>query len=247
MRIEWRWVVAVVALSALVLAPTTATGQDGSAEAAAMPISATPEDAVAAYVDALVAADFEALVAASAVDALAEGYRFEDTVERISAFVLNLRSPTSHPLYVEANRALALADVANGARFIAYGLLAGVDPALPVAPVDRAWADGFVAAVDPARLAGLELVEIGVPEPELMDSVRYRDIAAEQARNEGLDERTERVALLRFEGESYAIGFTLGRIGETWKVVAPMSPLSGLSPLPPIHAITLAEYEELTS
>ena len=53
-------------------------------------------------------------------------------------------------------------------------------------------------------------------------------VVAESAREFGADEQTDRVALLDFEGEAFAIGFTLLRYGDGWKVSSQASVLSGL-------------------
>ncbi|MFN8465669.1 MAG: hypothetical protein U0X20_08975 [Caldilineaceae bacterium] len=131
-------------------------------------------------------------------------------------------------------------------RNLAYSLLSAetVDGSIIANPgAERVQA--FVTDVDPSRLAGIELVQIGAPSPDLLSSTRYQDNAAKQAAIYGADELTERVGLLSFEGKDYLLGFTVVRYGDGWKVMNQTSNLAGTSALGTVEPTTPDEFAGL--
>jgi len=159
--------------------------------------SATPDEAVAEYMAGVAATDAGRVLDASAIDEMAEGYRIAESVDRLQAFMPHLMlAPAEYPFYVEANRAQRADEIMSQVLMLAYGLLSGetIDGS-PIVPVDKAWAEAFVARVDPARLAGIEVMDARFPHPDLGTSERYLQTAAVQAATYGADELTERLLL----------------------------------------------------
>jgi hypothetical protein len=211
--------------------------------------SATPDEAGAEYMAGVAAADAGRVLGASAIDEMAEGYRIAESVDRLQAFMPHLMmAPAEYPFYVEVNRAQRADEILRQVAMLAYGLLSGetIDGS-PLSPVDGAWAEEFVAQVDPARLAGVEVMDTRFPSPDLEASERYLEIAATQAATYGADELTERLLLFYFEGRTYALGFTLLRYGDTWLVSSQSSPIGGTNTFGTATPMSVEEYEDVTS
>ncbi len=77
-------------------------------------------------------------------------------------------APAQYPLYVDINRAQRTDESLGQVLMFTYGLLSGetIDGS-PLAPVDKAWTDAFVAQVDPARLADITVMDARFPHPDL--------------------------------------------------------------------------------
>jgi hypothetical protein len=210
---------------------------------------ATPDEAVREYLAAVAAADAGRVLEVSAIDEIAEGHRFSESVDRLQAFMPPVMlAPAEHPFFVEINRAQRADEILSQVLMLAYGLLSGetIDGS-PIVPVDQAWAESFVGQVDPVRLAGIEVMDSRFPHPDLGTDERYLETAATLAANQGADELTERLVLISFEGQTYALGFTLLRYGEGWLVSSQSSPIGGTSHLGTATPMSVGEYEDVTS
>lgn len=211
--------------------------------------STTPDEAVHEYLAGVAAADAERILGASAIDEMAEGYRIAESVDRLQAFMPHLMlAPAEYPFYVEANRAQRADEIMSQVMMLVYGLLSGetIDGS-PIVPVDKAWAEAFVARVDPARLTGIEVIDARFPHPDLGTSERYLQTAAALASTYGADELTERLVLFSFEGQTFSLGFTLLRYGDDWLVSSQSSPIGGTSTLGTATPMSVDEYEDVTS
>ena len=209
--------------------------------------SATPEAAVEAYVAALAAGDAERILAASAVDRMADGFDFQAYTERIQALTLMSMAPAEYPLFRSLNRYQQAAQLLGQVRNLVYGLLSGetIDGSA-IAPMDALRITAFMVAVDPARLTGLSTLDVRMPEPEAMTSDRYLELAAALAKAYGADEMTERLALVELDGQTYALGFTLLRYGHDWLVSNQSSPIGGTSLLGTAEPMSRADFEART-
>ena len=211
--------------------------------------STTPDGAVREYLAGVAAADAGRVLEASAIDEIAEGYRFSESVDRFQAFLPHLMlAPAEYPFYVEVNRAQRADEIMSQVLMLAYGLLSGesIDGSA-LAPVDKAWAEAFVAQVDPARLAGITVMDTRFPRSDLESSGRYLENSATLAATYGADELTERLALFYFEGQTYSLGFTLLRYGDSWLVSSQSSPIGGTNTLGTATPMSVEEYESITS
>jgi hypothetical protein len=242
-----------IALLVATAIPGSVLGQDGASPDTGSPTSpaaslATPEDAVRAYVAGVSAADLDAVLAASAVDQASAGFDLAAYVERLRMFdPLNAQGPAEYPFYVDINRAQLSARLAMQVRMLAYSLLSDQRfEGPPVIPADPQWADAFIAAVDPARLAGLTVEDVRQPVPELANSQRNLDNMAKAAKMYGADEQVDRLALLGFEGRLYDLGFTLLRYGDTWGVISQVSPLAGTDSFGNARPTTQEAYDAAT-
>jgi hypothetical protein len=235
-------IAAALITGALALAPVAALGQAG-------PGAATPEDAVTTYLDAVAANDVEAILDATAVDEMAAGFDFAAYSERLRAMNLGFSlAPSEYPMYAEMNGYQQAAQILAQVRNLAYGLLSDetIDGRV-IAPVDEAQVASFVAAVDPARLGDLSVLDIRLPEPEAAADERYVENVARIAAINGADELTERLALVGLDGETWGVGFTLLRYGDAWLVSAQSSVLGNTSALGTAEPMTRAEFHDRTS
>lgn len=218
----------VMGLAAGLLAGVVMVAPAGAQDAS--PSVATPEGAVRIYLDAFKARDLESLMAVSAADPVADEVDFVAYVDRIRAWLpFQAPAPATDPFLIDLNRVQQASQLLGQTRMLTYGLLTDVQlDGATVAPVDAAWAEAFMDQLDLARLDGLEIGEIALPDPELMDSDRYREVMAKQAAVYGADEMTERVALVSLEGRDWLVGFTLMRFGDAWHVNSQTSAIAGL-------------------
>lgn len=210
-----------LAVSTLVL-----TSWQSAADAADL---TTPEKAVSAYLDAVARQDFNAMIAVSSAGRMGEAYNFSTHVNRVGMFMPSaMPLPASGPFFVEINKAKFTAQIVQQVQFLIYGLMAS-DDILNGKPVrmESAAAAEFAGTVRAERLAGLSLVKTGIPNASMQASERYQANAAQMMKSFGADEATERLALLSFEGQSFALGFSLLRYGEDWTVSSQSSQLAG--------------------
>jgi hypothetical protein len=211
---------------------------------AADPDLSTPEGAIAAYIDGVARQDFDAIIAATSVDRMAEGFDFVGYVDRLGALVPVMPAPATSPFFRQINRADAEAQIARHVRFLAYGLM--TKSAIlegKTAPMTAAEASDFAAVVRADRLAGLSLVRVAIPKPEVVNSERYQKNAVRMAKNQGADALTERMALLSFDGLHFAAGFTLLRYGDGWLVMSQTSPVAGMDSLGTPFRTTPEEFD----
>jgi hypothetical protein len=236
------------AATGAVAADDSSTTAGGRGEISATTVYTTPEAAVAAYVGGIAAGDMQAVLAASAIEEAALGFDFTAYVERLQALpLMTSPAPAEYPLYAEMNRVRRQNEVLIAVRNLAYSLLSDedVEEGLIAQPGAERTA-AFVKAVDPQRLAGIEVLEIGVPEPDILQGERYQTTAGQFARIYGADDMTERVVLLGFEGDTYLLGVTLLRYGEGWKVINQMANLAGTSGLGTVEEISAEGFAEVT-
>ncbi len=230
-----------IAIDAATPEPTAVPAASSSAS------FSTPEAAITAYLDGVKQQDVNAIFAASAIDAVAQDFDFQAYADRLQAMPLvTSPAPAEYPFYAEMNRVRRQNEVLSQVRNFAYSLLSteAIDGSITANPgAERVQA--FVAKVDPSRLAGIELIQVGAPSPDLLSSTRYQENAAKQAAIYGADELTERVALLSFEGKDYLLGFTLVRYGDGWKVMNQTSNLAGTSALGTVAPTTPGEFAAL--
>lgn len=208
----------------------------------------TPEEAVTHYLEGVAMADINYILQACAVDEMAEGFKFDQNAERLGVFMpLNSLSPANHPFFVEINKTQVASQILNQIKILTYSLLSEEDIEEPVIQLDAERINAFVTATDPGRLAQLEIVKIGIPNPTRMEDARYKENSAALAGIYGADESTERVALFTFEGDYYYSGFTLLRYGESWKINSQTSPLAKTPAVGIPQRTTVEEFDSLIS
>ena len=192
--------------------------------------AATPEDAVAHFLAGLAQADMDQVLAASAVDEMSTRFDFTGALERTGMLLpVETLAPARHPFFVDANHARLTAQLTTHVKLLAYALLtAGAVNGPQPLPLDPAQAAELAPVLDPARLAALEVRRVDIPRASLMDSNVYQEQAATRAAIYGADESTERIALVAFDGRTYALGFSLLRYGPHWTISDMSSPLAGL-------------------
>lgn len=207
----------------------------------------TPEEAITFYIEALAEADVLKMMQASAVNEMSENFRFDLFVDRLRALLPTTAAPSSdYSFYVEMNKAQFTWEFLFQTRSLAYGLLVSdPDSLTETVLMDAEGIDTFIQEVNPAQLASLEVVQIGIPEPELAQSERLLKNWDTLAQIYGADEFTERVAQLEFEGNYYIAGFALLRYGEGWKIRGLGSSLGNISALGVSKQTTESEFQEL--
>jgi hypothetical protein len=211
----------------------------------------TPEEAITAYLEGVAQRDLQKILQACAIDEMSENFKFDLYTSRLGGVFLPTQflAPADYPFYVETNKLQLSSQVTSRVRILAYSLLSDekTGDGSPLTNMDAERTARFMKAVDPKRLAALEVRKIGRPDPTLMDSAKYRDNVAKTALSYGADESTERVVLLSFEQNYYSLGFTLFRYGENWKISSATSALANSNALGAAQPTTVEEFDSLTS
>lgn len=224
------------------LGSTIATAQDSADES-----FATPEEAVTFYLQAVTEADVSRIMQTFAIDEMSENFSFDLYVERLQILTPQSPAPSDYEFFVEINRAQFTSQLLFQTKNFVYGLLA-TDKSVTEGQVMLLEPEGFALfalEVNPERLAGLEVVSIDVPFPDMLASDMAQRNSAEQARMYGADELVDRVALLQFEGDYYFSGFSLLRYGEEWKISVLTSPISGASAMGSPMSTTPEDYQDM--
>ena len=226
--------------------PAGAPAPAGSPGAASY---ATPEAAVQAYIAGVAAADVGRILAATAVDQKAAGFRFDLYVDRLKAMLLATSlAPATSPFYIDLNRAQAAAQILGQARNLTYSLLTTEEIGNgTIAPADQARAEAFAKQLDPARLAGLKVEEIRRAGASRQNDPKYTANMVSAAKAFGADEWADLLALVSFEGKDYGVGFSLVRYGTDWRVADQVSNLAGTDSLGIAKPMTRDEYDSLTT
>lgn len=197
-----------------------------------------PEDAVEAYIVGIKNQDFDAVLNATAVEHMSKRFDFSYSVDRIQSLSLRTSAPSTSDLFVAVNKAEFVNGVATSVRLLAYELLTESEILNGKTVRMRASdAVAFAETVDTKRLADIKLLEIGIPDPKTVGSEVYQNNAAIGAKVFGAATLAERVALISFEGATFAVGFTLIRYEEGWGVMRLGSNVAGLmlNPQPVTH------------
>ena len=220
----------VVAVDSDANAPTAAGAQG--------PTLSTPEDAVREYLAGVADANVERILGATAVDEVSAGLRFDLFTERIGAFSPSAGyAPSEYPFFADMTRAMQTSQILNQVRMLAYSLLSDtpIGPEVirgsDLDPDPLRWGQEFVRQVDPSRLAGITLIDIVQPDLERAESKLSRSLYARMQATLGADDTTERLAIISFEGETYAVGFTLLRYMDEWLVNFQSSAFGGTDPI----------------
>ncbi len=234
--------------AACLIGSGAATGSTPASASA--PVYKTPEEAITAYFDGLAQGDVAKITQACAINEMSEKFKLDLYIQRLGgAFVPpSALAPSDYPLYVEANKMQVKAEIFRQVKIFAYSLL-GVEKmsesALVTKGMDSTRSAAFIKDVDPKRLSGLKLTEIGLAGKSVMSNSKYTDNVAKIAATYGADEETERLALFSFEGSYYYTGFTLLRYGQSWKISSQVSPLANTSALGAPQKTTVAEFEAI--
>lgn len=232
-----------------ITATTAITSASGAADQTNPVSFPTPEDAITAYMAGLTQQDPSQLLRACAIEEMSNHFDFAGYTERLQAMLLvTALAPAEYPFYVAINQQQLSAQLLNQAKNFSFALLSAeaVDGrTIPDVNPDRV--THFIQDVDPARLAALQVEQIGVPNPALLEGNRYQENAKKMAAVYGATESTERVVLFSFADEYYMLGFTLLRYGDTWKISSQTSPLSNTSALGTPTPTTVDDFESLTA
>lgn len=221
-----------------------ATAQDQSSDVSFK----TPEEAVTFYMQAVAQGDVSKIMQACAIDEMSENFRFDLYTDRIKALMPQSPAPSDYPFYAEMNKAQFSWQILFQAKNLAYGFLTPQQELLdgrPVLNMDSEATASFMNEVNPERLAQLEVAKIGLPHPEIAHTERSQEYWNIHAQIYGADELTERVVLLRFEGDYYYVGFALLRYGENWKISNAASAMGSTNALGAPQRTTEAEFEQL--
>jgi hypothetical protein len=209
----------------------------------------TPEEAITSYLEGVAQSDLQKILQACAINEMSENFKFDLYTARLGGVFLPTQflAPADYPFYVETNQLQLSSQISSRVRILAYSLLSDekTGDGSPITDMDAERTARFMKAVDPKRLATLEVTKIGRPEPALMDSAKYKDTAAKMALSYGADESTERVVLVSFEQQYYLLGFSLFRYGENWKIGSATSALANTSALGAAQPTTVEEFNSL--
>jgi hypothetical protein len=177
---------------------------------------ATPEAAFSHFVASVKANDLAAAFQAFAVNDQAEKYDFKADSTRMGAIVpMFQNAPGDYAMYDPLNRLTLLSRYGGSIRNFIYSFNVSMPLDKTVRQPSPDEIDGFVASVDPARLAGLTIADAYL--------IRYnseRVVELENALNApiGADESTEIFVLYELEGRYFTGGVHLLRYSDAWKI-----------------------------
>jgi hypothetical protein len=209
----------------------------------------TPEEAVTAYLEGMAQGDVTRILQACAIDEMTENFKFDRYIDRLKAFQpYQAPGPDAYPFYKSINKAALAAQILGQVKIVVYALLSTEDVGSgKVLMFDAGKTARFAKDVDPARLSGLKLKQIGMPNKKSMSSATYVANAARTAAVYGADELTERVALFAFEQNDYIAGFTLLRYGTDWKIDTATSAMANISAFGVPLTASEADFATLTA
>lgn len=205
----------------------------------------TPEGAVAAYVEAIARQDFKAVIAASYVERASKGFDLVAQVGRSRRLMPTYPMPPNDPFFAAINEANFAAQIGHRVQLLTYSLLSSADIARGGMMMKPTEVEAFAKSIQAGRLSGLSLVKVGVPNPTVLNSKINQanwDVAAKVV---GTDAQTERMALLSFEGATYALALGLLRYGDDWFVGYQGSDIAGDEPYEVATPITPEAFEDL--
>jgi hypothetical protein len=212
-------------------------------------IFTTPEEAITSYMEGVAQSDLQKILQACAINEMSEKFRFDLYTERLGGIFLPAQflSPTDYPFYVETNKLQVSSQMFSRVKILVYSLLSSekVGDGSAITNMDAARTASFIKDVDPKRLSGLEVKEIGLPNKTLMNGAKYQENAAKSALSFGADESTERVALFSFEQNYYYLGFTLLRYGKSWKISSQTSALANTNALGAPEQTTVQDFDSM--
>jgi hypothetical protein len=214
-------------------------------DAAAESLS-TPEIAVEAYIVAVAARDFDAVLATTAAENMAKDFDFVSFVDRLGVLTSKMPAPSTDPLFTAINNAQMTGQVSAQLQFLVYGLMTTSDVVDGVTvTMDATAAQDLVDVLRADRLSGLKLEEIAIPMASIQNGERYQVNATRLAKSYGAGSMTERVALVSFEGLNFAVGFTLLEYDGQWRIMSQNSALLGFPASGAPKRIQAGEFVEL--
>lgn len=229
-------------------ATTTAAAATSSPPPSHGPGFATPEDAVRAYIAGVAAADVDAVLAASAVEDAATHFDFAAQAERLKLLQpLGNPGPAQYRFHARINRAYFSERLLSQTQALTYSLLASSPITANPAPADGTAGSAFAQHVDPAGLAGLEVVDVRPPNATLENDPKYRSNALAQAAIYGATDDAQRVALVKLGDSTYEVGFELLKYSVGWEVLLQNSTLAALPVTGVAQPITQDEFSRQTS
>lgn len=235
---------------ALALSLTGVFGASGGATAASKSFG-TPEDAINYFVDRLKTGDFDGALSACAIGEMAEGFDYKAYAERLNMLMYLGVSylPSEYEQYVGYNSSkfeqqILMQMVCFTTSFNLSeensGLIEGQNMMLQ----DGKLPDGLIEQLDPAKLNGLELVDIG--KARMHDDQRNRENQKKQAKVYGADDVQFRTVLYKYDGNYYIGGFTVIEYGGRWLIQNMSDPLAGIPSFgTPIPVADRSWYEDM--
>ena len=200
------------------------------------------------YLSGVAHADMSAILSACAIDEAAAGFSFSAQVDWLKVMLLSQNpAPAQYPFYADMNRSFFTERILGQARMLSYSLLSSTPVDANPIVADKAKADAFAAQVDPARLAGLSVLDIRFPNAKFEHDAHYLANSKTIATIYGADDSTQRLALFSLAGTDYEAGFTLFHYANGWKVLFQTASLSDLPSLGTAQPITAKEFDSQTS
>jgi hypothetical protein len=203
---------------------------------------ATPSAALLHFVESVKANDVAAALQAFTINDYADNYDFKASSTRLGAIIPMIQpSPDNYPMYDDLNRIGLLARHGSVIRNFCYSFGARI----PIEQTFRVQSpddiDAFVVSVDPARLAGLKVVDAYILR---YNSEKAIEIMQGQIGPVGANEATEMFILYQLDGAYFAGGLRLLRYGESWKIDQLSSPFAGTVASGAVAATSREEFDD---
>jgi hypothetical protein len=227
-------VLSAVLAVALVLSLIGVFGGVVGVSGAASKSFGTPEDAINYFVDRLKSGDFSGALGACAVNEIAQNYDYKAFAERMQAILPAATSymPAEYKPYIEFNRAKITQQLMMQMSGFAISFdlpeeYAGIIDGQTMMLEGGKFPDGLIDALDPAKISGLEVVDIA--KMAMHDKEVNRENQKKQAAAFGADDEQFRTVLYKLNGSYYVGGFTLVEYSGRWLIMNMTDPMAGTS------------------
>lgn len=224
-------VLSVVLAAGLVLSMLGIFGAAG-ASAAASKSFATPEEAIYYFVGCLKKGDFDGALAACGINETAKGFNYKAYLGDFLSLppVAISYMPSEYEYYVEYNRIKITQRMLMQMTcfMISFNL-----PEMYASMVEgktelfKGEPDDLIAALDPAKISGLEIIKIGKARHH--DDPNSLENHKRTAKMFGADDRQFRSVLYKYDGSYYVGGFMLLEYGGRWYINSMEEPYANVS------------------
>ena len=179
----------------------------------------TPESVAKAFVEGAKSLDLKTMMGCFAIDDYVRNYDFAYVVNQIEW--INLQSqllPGKYQIYQDLNEYTRTLKVVDQIAAFVFYLATGGDESLktPHKIVSPDEVGDFIAKSDPSPIRNMKLRDIRYPVSK-KDNETVLKLFAYQAKMEGAQDATERVALIEMNGVTYVIPFRFLKYASNWK------------------------------
>ena len=214
----------------------------------------TPEEGVSYFAAALKKGDVAALMKAFAINEQADNFDFAQSLKRLHKFFPPLGLwPPNRKMHAGLNRLVLSGRAAGQIRALSCSLLTSkaISDSSQYPKIDTdeqapAAAAAFEAAVDPASLSKLEVVQVAQVSLSKDLSAPYLKTVDALMTQFGCQDLQDRVVLYRLNGGDFLGGFKFAKYAGQWRIIGLNSEIGGTSADGSATPTSLEDFGKLT-